>query len=123
MLGLVIVFAVGGFAIGSYATYRYAPPLAQARGSVAVGLIVCALVGAAIGLACMYVYLAIHGLVYDSALTSAIGEGNSQSASASPDANVFVNAVFDIATQSGVLLALALGLYLLSAPAREGEVS
>ena len=57
MLGLTIAFALGGFALGSYLAYRYAPPLARAHGSTAVGVVICLLVGAAVGLACMYVYL------------------------------------------------------------------
>ena len=123
MLGLVIAFALGGFALGSYATYRYAPPLAQARGSTVVGLIVCLLVGAAVGLACMYIYIAIHGLIREPALRTPLGEGNAQSASASPDASIFVDAVFNIATESGLLLAVAVGLYLLGSPTGDREVS
>jgi hypothetical protein len=123
MLGLVIAFALGGFAIGSYVTYRLAPPLARTHGTVAVGLIVCVLVGAAVGLTCMYIYLAIYGLIHEPSLGLVIGEGKSHSDSASPDANIFVSAVFEIASQSGVLLALAVGLYVLSPSARASEVS
>jgi hypothetical protein len=112
MIGLTIAFALGGFALGSYLTYRYAPPLIRIRGSTTVGLVVCALVGAAVGLACMYVYLAIYELIHEPMLTSAASEGGSGS-SASPDANIFANAVDSIATQSGVLLALAAGVHLL----------
>ena len=123
MLGLVIAFALGGFAIGSYTTYRYAPPLARAHGSAAVGFIVCLLVGAAVGLACMYIYLAIHGLIHEPGPRAPLVDGNAQSASASPDASIFVNAVFSIATESGLLLAVATGLYLLSSPTDDSEVS
>jgi hypothetical protein len=122
VLALTVVFALGGFALGSYATYRYAPPLAERENSVAVGLVICLLVGAATGLACMYVYLAIYGLINQPALGGALG-GGGRSASASPDANVFVNAVFSIATESGVLLALAAGVYLLAGPAPSSEPS
>lgn len=113
MIALTIAFALGGFALGSYLTYRYAPPLLRVRGSTAVGLVICALVGAAVGLACMYVYLAIYALGHTPALTSVLDEGHA-GASASPDANVFAGALFSIASQSGVLLALAAALHLLA---------
>lgn len=112
MIGLTIAFALGGFALGSYLAYRYAPPLTRARGSTAVGVVICLLVGAAVGLACMYVYLGIHALVYEGPVT-AIGDENGGSAAASPDANIFASTVYSIANQSGVLLALAAGLHLL----------
>lgn len=121
MLGLTIVTALGGFALGSYLTFRYAPTLAPGPGSVAIGLIVCALVGAATGLACMYVYVAIYEFVREPAVNSgllAVSGGHE----VSPDANIFVGAVFSIATESGVLLALAAGVFLL-APARRALAS
>jgi|GEM_PF-2993961 len=120
MIGLTIAFALGGFALGSYLAYRYAPPLVPARGSTAVGVVICALVGAAVGLACMYVYLGIHALVYEGPLTAAIGDENGGGSAASPDANIFAGAVYSIASQSGVLLALAAGVHLLGSAGASG---
>ncbi len=122
MIGLTVAFAVGGFALGSYLAYRYAPPLVQARGSTAVGVVICVLVGAAVGLACMYVYLGIYALIHDGPLTSAIGDENGGGPTASPDANIFAGAVYSIATQSGVLLALAAGVHLLGSARTAGGV-
>ena len=59
MLALTIISAVVGFAVGTYATYRLAPPLAPAGSGRLAALTVCGLVGAATGLAAMNVYLAI----------------------------------------------------------------
>ncbi len=113
MLALTIACALGGFALGSYLTYRYAPPLVRARGSTAVGIVICVLIGAAVGLACMYVYLGIYALIHDGPLTAAIGGENGGGPMASPDANIFTNVVYSITSQSGVLLALAAGVHLL----------
>jgi hypothetical protein len=120
MIGLTIAFALGGFALGAYLTYRYAPPLLRARGSTVVGLVICALVGAAIGLACMYVYLAIYQLINAGPLTDALSSENGGGQSASPDANIFAAAVYSIASQSGVLLALAAGVHLLGSAGASG---
>lgn len=120
MIGLTIVFALGGFALGSYLAYRYAPPLVSARGSTAVGVVICLLVGAAVALACMYVYLGIHALVYEGPLTGAIGDENGGGLAASPDANIFAGTVYSIASQSGVLLALAAGVHLLGSAGVSG---
>lgn len=120
MLALTIVTALAGFALGAYATYRYAPSLGNAPSSVAVGLIVCGLVGAACGLACMYVYSAIHAFAYSPGLDALTG-AELDSSGGSPDAGIFINAVYSIASQSGVLLAVAAGVYLL-APAAPGPV-
>jgi hypothetical protein len=113
MIGLTIAFALGGFALGSYLAYRYAPPLVRARGSTAVGVVICLLVGAAAGLACMYVYLGIYALIHEGPLTGVIGGENGDGPTASPDANIFAGTVYSIASQSGVLLALAAGVHLL----------
>lgn len=113
MLALTIVTALAGFVLGAYATYRYAPSLGNAPSSVAVGLIVCGLVGAACGLGCMYIYLAIHAFAYSPALDGLTG-AELTSNGASPDAAIFINAVYSIASQSGVLLAVAAGVYLLA---------
>jgi hypothetical protein len=118
MLALTIVTALGGFTLGTYATYRYAPSLGNAPSSVVVGLIVCGLVGAACGLACMYIYLAIHAFAYTPALDGLTG-AELGSNSGSPDAGIFINAVYSIASQSGVLLAAAAGVYLLAPAAPE----
>ncbi len=118
MFALTIVAALGGFTLGTYATYRYAPSLGNAPSSVVVGLIVCGLVGAACGLACMYIYLAIHAFAYTPALDGLTG-AELGSNSGSPDAGIFINAVYSIASQSGVLLAAAAGVYLLAPAAPE----
>ncbi len=120
MIGLTIAFALGGFALGSYLAYRYAPPLARARGSTAVGVVICVLVGAAVGLACMYVYLGIYALIHEGPLTGAISNENGGGPTASPDANIFAGTVYSIASQSGVLLALAAGLHLLGSAGASG---
>jgi hypothetical protein len=114
MLALTIVTALGGFAVGAYATYRYAPSLDSAPGSVAVGLIVCALVGAACGLGCMYVYLAIHSFATSPPLQSGIASVPVGSGGRSPDSDIFTNAVYSIATECGTLLAIAVGVYMLA---------
>lgn len=118
MLVLTIVTTLGGFALGAYATYRYAPSLGDAPSSVAVGLIVCGLVGAACGLACMNVYLAVHALAHSPALDGLTGV-ELGSSGGSPDAGIFINAVYSVASQSGVLLAVAAGVYLLVPAAPE----
>jgi hypothetical protein len=119
MLLLTIVTALGGFAVGAYATFRYAPTLARQPGSLAVGLVICVLVGAATGLACMRAYLMIHNFVSGPSL----GNGLAREAggpSASADAETLADAVIVIATQSGVLLALAATAFLL-APAHRAD--
>lgn len=118
MLSLTIACALGGFALGSYLTYRYAPPLVRTRGSTAVGIVICVLVGAAVGLACMYLYLGIYALIHESPLRAAVGDEGGGGPSASPDANIFGSTVFAIASQSGVLLALAAGVHLLASTGR-----
>jgi hypothetical protein len=120
MLVLTIVTALGGFALGAYATFRYAPTLARAPGSRAVGLVVCALVGAACGLACMHTYLTIHDFIGHPVL----GDGLAREAgtpSASTDAETLADSVIVIATQSGVLLALAATAFLLAPAHRSAE--
>jgi hypothetical protein len=119
MLALTIVAMLAGFALGAYATYRYAPSLGNAPASVAVGLIVCGLVGAACGLACMYVYLAIHAFATSPALSTGLTNAGAGLGERSPDAGIFISAVFSIASQPGVLLALAAGVYLLAPSAPE----
>jgi hypothetical protein len=114
MLVLTIVTALGGFALGAYATYRYAPSLGDAPSSVAVGLIVCGLVGAACGLACMYVYLAIHSFATSPPLQGAIASAGIGSDGRSPDSDIFTNAVYSIASECGTLLAIAAGVYMLA---------
>jgi len=120
MIGLTIAFALGGFALGAYLAYRYAPPLVRARGSTAVGVVICVLVGAAVGLAFMYVYLAIYVLIHAGPLSGAISSENGGGPTASPDANIFASAVYSIASQSGVLLALAAGVHLLGSAGASG---
>jgi len=120
MIELTVAFALGGFALGAYLTYRYAPPLLRVRGSTAIGLVICALVGAAVGLACMYVYLAIYALIHEGPLSTAISGENGGGPTASPDANIFASAVYSIASQSGVLLALAAGVHLLGSAGASG---
>jgi uncharacterized integral membrane protein len=118
MLALTVITALGGFMLGAYLTYRYAPPLAGGAASIALGLVVCALVGAAVGLLCMYIYIAIYELVNQPQLDIGLfGSGSRHSIS--PDANIFVSAVYSIATQSGVLLALAAGIFLLAPASRQ----
>jgi hypothetical protein len=68
----------------------------------------------------MYVYLGIHALIYEGPLTAAIGDENGGGAAASPDANIFASTVYSIASQSGVLLALAAGLHLLGSAGASG---
>lgn len=119
MLALTIVTALGGFALGAYATYRYAPSLGNAPSSVAVGLIVCGLVGAACGLACMYVYLAIHAFATTPAFDTGLATAGIGSSGRSPDAAILTNLVYSIASESGVLLAVAAGVYLLAPAAPE----
>jgi hypothetical protein len=120
MLVLTIATTVVGFALGAYATYRFTPTLARTSGSVAFAVVPCGLVGAASGLACLYIYLAIYEFVKEPALNSGLATATGQSLSASPDANIFVNAVYSIASESGVLLALAAAVFLLAAPHRAG---
>jgi hypothetical protein len=119
MLALTIVTALGGFALGTYATYRYAPALGNAPSSVAIGLIVCGLVGAACGLACMYVYLAIHAFVTTPAFDTGLANAGIGSDGRSPDAAILTNVIYSIASESGVLLAVAAGVYLLAPVAPE----
>jgi hypothetical protein len=122
MIGLTIAFALGGFALGTYLAYRCAPPLARTQGSTAVGVVICALVGAAVGLACMYVYLGIYALIHEAPLRGVIGGNGNGGPTASPDANIFAGTVYSIASESGVLLALAAGVHLLgSAGARAAD--
>jgi len=118
MLILTVVTALAGFALGAYATYRYAPSLGNAPSSVAAGLIVCGLVGAACGLGCMYVYLAIHAFATSPGLDG-LAHGELSSDGGSPDPGIFISAVYSIASQSGVLLAVAAGVYLLAPTAPE----
>jgi hypothetical protein len=118
ILALTIATTLAGFALGAYATYRYAPALSDAPASVAVGLIVCVLVGGACGLACLYVYFAIHAFATEPALGSGLASAGLGSGG-SPDADIFANAVYSIASESGVLLAVAAGVYLLAPSARE----
>ena len=117
MLGLTIATTLVGFALGSYMTYRYAPTIARAPGSVAVGLVICTLAGAACGLAFLYVYLAIYAFAHEPTSVG-IASAPLGVVERSLDANIFISAVYTIATESGVLLALAAGVYLL-APAHE----
>jgi hypothetical protein len=119
MLALTIVTAALGFAFGAYTTFRYGPTLDKRPGSVAVGLIVCALVGAAFALAFMYVYLAVHAFATADNIDAGFARGSESFGGSSPDASIFVNAVFSIASESGVLLALAAGVFLL-APSHAG---
>jgi hypothetical protein len=118
MLALTIITTLVGFVLGAYATYRYAPALSDTPASVAVGLIVCGLVGCACGLACLYVYLAIHAFATAPALGSGLASAGLGSGG-SPDADIFANAVYSIASQSGVLLAVAAGVYLLAPSSHE----
>lgn len=121
MLIATIVVTLGGFAAGAYATYRYAPTLAQAPGSVAIGVVICALAGAACGLAAMHVYLAIHDFVDARGLgRAAIGSdvGGSAVNEPSQDATTLANAVLAIAIQSGTLAALAVTVFLVARPHR-----
>lgn len=120
MLGLTIVTALGGFAVGAYVTYRYAPPLARMPGSGAVGIVICILVGAACGLACMHSYTAIHDFVSGPSLGNGLGR-EAGSPSASTDARTLAEAAIVIATQSGVLLALAVTAFLLAPAYRRAE--
>jgi hypothetical protein len=120
MIGLTIAFALGGFALGAYLAYRYAPPLVRARGSTAVGLVICVLVGAAVGLAFMYVYIGIYALIHEGPLTGVISDEAGGGPTASPDANIFATVVYSVASQSGVLLALAAGVHLLGSAAANG---
>lgn len=119
MLALTIVTAVIGFAFGAYATFRYGPTLSQRPGTTAVGLVVCALVGAACALAFMYVYLAVHAFSTQGNIDTGLARAGEAFGGTSPDASIFVNAVFSIASESGVLLALAAGVFLL-APSHRG---
>jgi hypothetical protein len=119
MLALTIVTTLAGFALGAYATYRYAPALSDAPASVAVGLVVCGLVGAACGLGCLYVYLAIHAFATEPSLGNGLAVAGIGSGGTSPDADIFTNAVYSIASQSGVLLAVAAGVYLLAPSTHE----
>ena len=123
MLALTIVAALGGFALGAYATYRYAPSLGNAPSSVAVGLIVCGLVGSACGLACMYVYLAVHSFATSPPLQGAIAGAGIGSGGRSPDSDIFTNAVYAIASECGPLLALAAGVYLLAPSPSSSETA
>jgi hypothetical protein len=123
MLILTIVTTLAGFALGAYATYRYAPALGAGSAGVIAGLIVCGLVGAACGLACLYVYLAIHAFVTAPAIDDGLAAAGIGSGGRSPDADIFTNAVYSIAGQSGVLLAVAAGVYLLAPPERERETA
>lgn len=119
MIVPTIAAAVAGFALGAYVTYRYAPTLAHTAGFLAIAVVVCGLVGAASGLAFMNVYLAIHAFVYERALDSGLTTGVVGSSSSSPDASIFANAVYLIASESGGLLALAATVFLLAAPHRD----
>jgi hypothetical protein len=66
----------------------------------------------------MYIYIAIYELVNQPQLDIGLfGSGSRHSIS--PDANIFVSAVYSIATQSGVLLALAAGIFLLAPASRQ----
>ncbi len=112
MLVLTIVTALGGFALGAYLTDRYAPPVARIPGSAAIGVVICVLVGAACGLACMHTYKMIHDFVSGSGIGNGLGGGGGPSASA--DAETLAGTAISIATQSGVLLALAVTAFLLT---------
>jgi hypothetical protein len=120
MLVLTIVTALGGFALGAYATFRYAPTLARRPGSLAVGIVVCVLVGAAAGLACMHTYLMVHDFVGGPAFANDLAR-EAGSPGASTDAETLADAVIVIATQSGVLLALAATAFLLAPAHRPDE--
>ena len=74
---------------------------------------ICLLVGAAVGLACMYVYLGDLRADPRGAVDRRLGGENGGGPTASPDANIFAGTVYSIASQSGVLLALAAGVHLL----------
>lgn len=121
MLVATIAVTLGGFAAGAYATYRYAPTLAQEPGSVAIGLVICALAGAACALAAMHVYLAIHDFVDAGSVgRAAIGSDVVGGAISEPsrDAETLANAALAIAVQSGVLAALAATVFVLGRPHR-----
>jgi hypothetical protein len=120
MLVLTVVTALGGFALGAYTSYRYAPSLARTPGSVAVGVVICILVGAASGLACMHTYMTIHNIVSGPAIGNGLGR-EAGSPSASADAQTLAEAAIVIATQSGVLLALAVTAFLLAPAHRHIE--
>jgi hypothetical protein len=123
MLVLTIVTALAGFALGAYATYRYAPSLGNASSSIVVGLIVCGLVGAACGLACMYVYLAVHSFTATPPLQGAFAGTGIGSGGRSPDSDIFTNAVYSIASECGPLLAIAAGVYLLAPSSSSPETA
>ncbi len=121
MVILTIVTVLGGFALGAYLAYRYLPSLAQRPGSTAVGLVICILVGAASGLACMHVYLTIHDIVSQSAVGGGLAREAGGAPSASTDAQTLAEATIVIATQTGVLLALAATTFLLAPAHRRVE--
>ncbi len=118
MLVATIVVTLGGFAAGAFATFRYAPTLAQTPGSVAIGLVICALAGAACGLAAMHVYLAIHEFADGGLAGSGLGD---EISAPSRDAQTLANAALAIASQSGVLAALATTVFLLARPHRTDD--
>jgi hypothetical protein len=120
MLLLTIVTALGGFVLGAYLTDRYAPPLARMPGSVAVAVVICILVGAACGLACMHTYTMIHDFVSGPALGHELAR-EAGSPSASTDAHTLADTAIVIATQCGVLLALAVTAFLLAPAHRRAE--
>jgi hypothetical protein len=110
-LWLIVVAAVGGFAVGAYVTVRYAPALARTREGVVAGLVTCALVGAALGLAAMNVYVTI---------ADTRGSAANQVATGADATSVLVhNLIVALASQNAPLLALAALVYLLAPDGRE----
>ena len=111
-LALTIASAAVGFVVGAYATYRLAPPLAPAGSGRLAALTVCGLVGAAVGLAAMNVYLAIEAWRFAS--------GAEAQLAGLARVSVVDSLVFALA-QSGVLLALAAVVHLLTPGGRAVE--
>lgn len=105
-LGLIVLCALGGFAVGALLTFRYAPPLARTREGVVAAVVVCALVGAAVGLAAMNVYVTIVSIAH---LPPSAG-GNGPDASA----ELLRSLIVALATETAVLLGLATVVYLLA---------
>jgi len=105
-LWLIVLCALGGFAAGAYATFRYAPPLARTRGGVVAAITTCVLVGAAVGLAAMNTYVAIVSLGH--LPPAASGTGGDASA------GIVQSLIVALTTQTAVLLGLAALTYLVA---------
>jgi hypothetical protein len=113
MLWLAVVVTAAGLALGLLGAHRLLPvPATDGEGRLA-DWCVRVLIGAACGLAALYIYIAIHDFASIQSASGITGPGGAPNA-LNPRADIFISAAESILYYSGVLLALATVIYYLA---------